>query len=663
MPGNLPTAARPSRHRLPTWLAGVLAAALMLFGPLASTPAQAVPGVPDGACPTPTTQDAFIADPDCTTSSIVNVHAIPGGGSRLLTPQDLLVNEEYYARQGFSREWILSAPRIQVPVSSSTVWNGCRSGQNTTGACPEDQVVRVPMTVVLSAGTVTDPVLIDVIGTPDKWIALMCGNFVMQADLEKVALFVVDAPQTIPADTDVPITVRSVLRNNGPSDPVPGHDQVTVTAQSPDCTITPASRSTTISLPAGRETVWDAAFTVRCTEPSNHSITFTNVLTTDAGFQESNPGNQTAVHAWAPAVIDRSDIAVSDPRFTCDPRTMVGEDFTCTGSATIANLGPHGPEPVRSTLVPVLREDCRIIGSTNATLDRTLASGESARHEAGWTVRCEQRSFHELGLTAEATLFGADPHVIDPDDDNNRVATPKVITEVFETVDLETQVLDLQCTEREHNTLASACTALVRITNNGPADKVITDTDIRFDVEDTCTAASPAQTGQHTLAAGTSQDLRFTTEITCTTDRRHIADVAATLHNAPSDPHAVDTDTDTLRWVPSDIKPRSLPSSVNVNKEGVVPLAILATAEFDPLTEVDRASLTFGVTGTENSAVTCKPTGEDVNDDGRLDLICQAQTQLTGVACDTSEMAIHGLLTDGRRFVSQDAVNVVGCRR
>ncbi|MET8761161.1 hypothetical protein [Lentzea sp. NPDC004782] len=54
-----------------------------------------------------------------------------------------------------------------------------------------------------------------------------------------------------------------------------------------------------------------------------------------------------------------------------------------------------------------------------------------------------------------------------------------------------------------------------------------------------------------------------------------------------------------------------------MKKEGLIPVAILSTAEFNAVTQVDRTSLTFGATGLEQSLVRCGSPGEDVNDDGR----------------------------------------------
>ncbi len=244
----------------------------------------------------------------------------------------------------------------------------------------------------------------------------------------------------------------------------------------------------------------------------------------------------------------------------------------------------------------------------------------------------------------------------------NDTATATDTVEVFEPVDLDVAVADLRCTEREANRTASACTATVEVTNAGPATAVQTLTDVALTPGEGCTAEAPV-TVARTVNARESARFTQTFAITCSTDVRHEAQVDVHLRNAPADPHAVDSADDRLVWLPSDAKPRSLPSSVNVGKDGALPFALLATAGVDTVVDVDRASVRYGVTGAEDSVTSCTPEGEDVDRDGRVDLICHADTRLTGIGCDTTVLVATGRLTDGTRFVAQDDVKVTGCRR
>ncbi len=79
------------------------------------------------------------------------------------------------------------------------------------------------------------------------------------------------------------------------------------------------------------------------------------------------------------------------------------------------------------------------------------------------------------------------------------------------------------------------------------------------------------------------------------------------------------------------IKPDSpAPVPINPRSRGKIPVAILSTSSFNAVTSIDPTSVTFGRTGYEDSLAFCNSDGEDVNGDGRPDLICHFSTQLTG---------------------------------
>ncbi len=75
-------------------------------------------------------------------------------------------------------------------------------------------------------------------------------------------------------------------------------------------------------------------------------------------------------------------------------------------------------------------------------------------------------------------------------------------------------------------------------------------------------------------------------------------------------------------------KPEELPV-IRLRGSQAVPVAILSTATFDALNEVNRSSLTFGQTGDEPSLRDCIPGKVDVNHDGLRDLLCNFVTERT----------------------------------
>jgi hypothetical protein len=89
-----------------------------------------------------------------------------------------------------------------------------------------------------------------------------------------------------------------------------------------------------------------------------------------------------------------------------------------------------------------------------------------------------------------------------------------------------------------------------------------------------------------------------------------------------------------------DIKPGSDPNSINCNNtREIIPVAILSTEDFDA-TIVDADSVRFGKTGTEAAEVHRDRNGnarrhvEDVNGDGRDDLVFHFRLGDTGFSCD-----------------------------
>lgn len=118
-----------------------------------------------------------------------------------------------------------------------------------------------------------------------------------------------------------------------------------------------------------------------------------------------------------------------------------------------------------------------------------------------------------------------------------------------------------------------------------------------------------------------------------------------------------------------DIKPGSYPNSLNMDGHGVIPVAILGSAEFE-VTEIDVSTLSFA-----GLAVRIKGQGqpqcsvEDVSGDftggpegapdGYPDLVCQFVDNTDNWSPGNSEATITGNLLDGTPFVGSDEINIV----
>ncbi len=121
----------------------------------------------------------------------------------------------------------------------------------------------------------------------------------------------------------------------------------------------------------------------------------------------------------------------------------------------------------------------------------------------------------------------------------------------------------------------------------------------------------------------------------------------------------------TSRQVSIDIRPDSNQNSVNPASRGTIPVAIFSESTFDAPSLIDRTSLTFGRTGNENSVQEPSRSGvkglpkcdvQDVNVDGKPDLMCHFETQRTGLQVGDVVAFLKGKTKDGVEIFGQDVV-------
>lgn len=107
-----------------------------------------------------------------------------------------------------------------------------------------------------------------------------------------------------------------------------------------------------------------------------------------------------------------------------------------------------------------------------------------------------------------------------------------------------------------------------------------------------------------------------------------------------------------------DIQPRDS-SNVIGGRRGIL-IAILSEAGFKPTQDVDKSSLRFGQTGTENSRQRCgRRFGRgDFNGDGVDDLLCSFKFAKTGLAVGDTTGVLRGQLNTGRSIGGNDGVTV-----
>jgi hypothetical protein len=107
-----------------------------------------------------------------------------------------------------------------------------------------------------------------------------------------------------------------------------------------------------------------------------------------------------------------------------------------------------------------------------------------------------------------------------------------------------------------------------------------------------------------------------------------------------------------------DIKPDTFPNSINPKLSGNIPVAILTTPAFDAQT-VKAATVHFGPTGIE--APPLRSVVQDVNGDGRPDLLLFFGSQSTHIACGQSSGVITGATFSGQKIRGFDSIVTAGC--
>lgn len=120
--------------------------------------------------------------------------------------------------------------------------------------------------------------------------------------------------------------------------------------------------------------------------------------------------------------------------------------------------------------------------------------------------------------------------------------------------------------------------------------------------------------------------------------------------------------TPQVKQINIEIKPGSDElAPINPRAHGKIPVALLSSSGFTAM-NVDSKSLTFGATGDEKSLSHCGRNGEDVNGDGRPDLVCHFENQKAGFAKGDLEGIVRGTIY-GERFEGRGILKVVPEKR
>jgi hypothetical protein len=322
--------------------------------------------------------------------------------------------------------------------------------------------------------------------------------------------------------------------------------------------------------------------------------------------------------------------------------------------SVVTNNGPAGPIAVDEVLAVVSKpEDCTITG---LPVPRRVVLGVNGSQQFDdiLTLTCSKRSDHPFTFGNDVTVATADVVDIDP---TNNTATTEVSIPVFEQTSLALGGLSLVCDQYWAGN-PFTCTAQATATNSGVAPHAHLLTTFVLGGAATCTATPDrVQPVAIIVGAGLSQLVATSWTVTCPDDRLRTFLLDVSL--AVNEPHLEAATVNAhVRWLPLDIKPDSDPNSLNVDRPGVVSVAVLSADDFDVTAAVVQSSLRWGPTGTEAPVLRCGAP-EDANGDGLPDVVCKFNLADANFSVGDTLGILTGVLTDGTAFMSVDRVRII----
>jgi hypothetical protein len=236
-----------------------------------------------------------------------------------------------------------------------------------------------------------------------------------EADVKIVSQSLTTPPASMNINTNTDFTVHKVLHNNGPIGPV----DVSITRDvnlPADCTVVDVAGPITANLPVSVDVPADEVFTISCSLPSTHALTFTNAIAvTTPGVTDPTPDNNSANTPHSVGVLAEADLAVTGVTVTAPASQNAGVSFAVGATVDVTNNGTYSPVNANVTSTLTLASGCTT-GSANPQVDPLVNLGGDTAAPS-WNVTCTTEGLKTF--TVDASIAVTTTHVSDPNSGNN----------------------------------------------------------------------------------------------------------------------------------------------------------------------------------------------------------------------------------------------------
>jgi hypothetical protein len=328
---------------------------------------------------------------------------------------------------------------------------------------------------------VVDPDLTNNSATTNLTVDCIAG-----ADVEIVSQSFDSPPASIDVNTNVLVTLNKELKNNGAfAVTVP----VTKTAHAPaDCTINPPTQGEDVALGAGETKTVSEDFTIRCSQPSEHTFTVDNVVgqPKEEHIVDPDEGNNVDSTELTVDAMATANVQIASQALVSSPSQIdVGASVAVTLRKHLHNIGPYGPVQVSITPSAVAPLDCTATPAqgnpTSATLPLPVSVDTVV--DEGWTIQCTKASTHTF--TFNDAIAVTTPHVSDPNTGNNSAQTTLTVAAIGK-VDVKIVSISVPPDISAEANVETTVPLSAVIHNNGPYGPVSTHIWLTFDPAPGC---------------------------------------------------------------------------------------------------------------------------------------------------------------------------------